>query len=156
MTNDTESIPRAFVALDFMGDDLDPASLIPLIPLKPGRPSMKGQRRRSSVNGRLGPPAPTGHCGFSTARAQIPGSGNSHLRFMLDLIGNRLADIQSVMRAQSVSWCLTFFDGPEPDQQFSSLDPRLVERCREIDLPLVQKIPDRVEIVYDRPDGWGA
>ena len=134
--------------MDFVGDDLDPAPLIALIPLKPIRPMRKGEPMYWPKDGR--PPflAKTGACSFTTDDRVSSGDPNDHVRFLLGIIEDRIDAIREIVRQQSLRWTAWLFEGDSEGQKMSDLDPALARRAAELGLSLRRKEPDRVTLVY--------
>jgi hypothetical protein len=131
---------HAFVILDFLGDALDPAPLVALIPLEHGRTRKKGDlmTNRPSEDGRPVARAKTGVVCFSTPDQKAL-TGDAHLRFLLDIIEARLPAIKDLIAAQSLTWTAWFFEGDVEGHRFSDLSPDLVERAARIGMPLLLK-----------------
>ncbi len=97
MTNDDDESDDgdgAFVSLGFLGDALDPATLLPVVPLASVRWTRKGDPLGRAFNGRVSV-AKTGVCHFSTT--SLAGDGNDHVAFILRAIEPRIEDIRRVM-----------------------------------------------------------
>ena len=139
-----------FVVLDFIGDNLEPSRLVPLIPLDPGRPKRKGEPL-GRTRGATQPVAKTGYCGFSTTGQGLPATSNAHLGFLLAIVEPRLGAIQRVMSEQTLRWKATFFEGDHPGQYFADLDREVLARAARLGLPICPGGEGAVTIVYDAP-----
>lgn len=139
---------EVFVLLDFKGDCLDPASLIPLIPLPPIRPRKKGDPTGPVKNGKA-PTAKTGYCGFTTAGRISSQEANDHVRFVLTAIQPNLGEIRSIMSSQSLAWRAVLFEGSSKGQFFADLDPELSLQAAELGLPLLPKEKETMTVKFD-------
>lgn len=126
----------AFFMLDFIGERLDPAPLIALLPLTAVRAKKKGDPLGPSRDGKT-PRAKIGYCGFRTddkVSAKIP---NEHAKFLIQVISSHLDEIRSIMSAQSLAWKAVLFEGSSEGQRFSDLDPGIFRRADELGLPIL-------------------
>jgi len=160
MTNDDHACDDedgAFVTLDFLGDALDPATLLPVVPLAPNRSKRKGDPLGRPFNGRV-PVAKTGYCSFSTGgmaghghghgHGHGNGNGNDHVAFILRAIEPRIEDIRRVMAASGLRWKLMFFEGDAPGNRFADLEPELFAWAERLDLPLLREPEHTVTFIY--------
>jgi hypothetical protein len=114
----------AFVMLDFLGDALDPAMLLPLIPLTPVRSKRKGDPMVRPINGRI-LVAKIGYCGFTTGGMLGTADGDDHVAFALQAIEPRIEDIRRVLAESGLRWELEFFEGETVGYRFIDLNPEL-------------------------------
>ncbi len=137
-----------FIVLDFIGDNLEPSRLIPLIPLPPERPKRKGEPL-GRARGPTQPVAKTGYCGFSTRGQGLPATSNAHLGSLLDIVEPRLGPIRRIMSEQSLRWEATFFAGDYPGQYFADLDQEILARAARLRLPICPEGEGAVTIVHE-------
>ncbi|MGA9866248.1 MAG: DUF4279 domain-containing protein [Acetobacteraceae bacterium] len=131
--DDTEE--RAFFMLDFVGDRLDPAPLMALLPLTAVRPKRKGDPLGPTRDGKT-PRAKMGYCGFQTDDKVPAKNPNEHAEFLMQVISTHLNGIRSIMSAQSLAWKAVLFEGSSEGQRFSDLDPEILRKAEELGLPL--------------------
>ncbi|MEO9189656.1 MAG: DUF4279 domain-containing protein [Acetobacteraceae bacterium] len=120
---------------DFIGERLDPAPLIALLPLTAVRPKQKGDPLGPTRDGKT-PRAKIGYCGFQTDDKVPTKTPNDHAKFLIKVISNHLNEIRSIMSAQSLAWKAVLFEGSSEGQRFSDLDPEIFRRADELGLPL--------------------
>lgn len=138
----------AYFFLDFIGDCLDPAPLVALLPLPTvGRPKKKGDPLGPTRDGKT-PRAKTGYGGFDTHDIVPATTANEHAKFLLQMICDHLDGIRSVMAAQSLAWKAVLAEGPSEGQRFSDLDPEILRRADELGLSLSFAQP-----IIAAPDG---
>jgi hypothetical protein len=139
---------RAFVLLDFRGDDLDPAPLISLIPLTPVRLKKKGDPLSGGKKEKV-PIAKVGYCGFTTAGKVPSRDTNEHVRALLDAISGHIDEVRKVMSLQSLIWEALLFEGRMKGQLYSDLDTRLIGHAEELGLPLLPNRDEAMTIVFE-------
>jgi len=96
---------------------------------------------RPPTDGRPVARAETGVVCFSTGDQTALTIGDAHLRFLLDILEDRLPAIRTVIALQVLTWTAWFFEGACEGQHFSDLSPDLVERAARIGMPLRRKAP---------------
>ncbi|MEO8716083.1 MAG: DUF4279 domain-containing protein [Acetobacteraceae bacterium] len=138
----------AFVILDFRGDNLDPAELTSVIPLKPLRPRKKGDPLGPSRNGKA-PTVKVGYCGFSTDDEVASKNASVHVDFILNVVRPHYSALREIMIRQSLIWRAVLFEGNREGRYFSDVDPRLLLIAAELGLPLVPKGEERFTVVAD-------
>jgi hypothetical protein len=141
----------AFVMLDFLGDALDPAMLLPLVPLTPVRSKRKGDTMGRPINGKV-PTAKIGYCGFTTGGMVPSGNGNDHVAFALRAIEPRIEDIRRVMAESGLHWELVFFEGETEGYRFADLKPELFSWAERLGLPLNQLVEGNLTVVTNRAE----
>jgi len=149
MTNDpSDDDDRGFFLLEFRGDRLDPASLIPLIPLKALHPTRKGDPLGRVSKGKM-PVAKTGRCGFVTddrESAEI----NDQLERILKIVEAHIGQLRSVIESQSLTWDALLFPGIAGRPSLADIRPQLVHWAARLELPLLQKGKETV-VLFDGP-----
>lgn len=125
-----------FVLPTFVGDEIEPSSLISLIPILSVRFKKKGHPLGPPRGGRT-PVAKTGYCAFSTA--DLVGSGilNDHVRTILNAIQDLIPNIKSIMEEQSISWQAVLFEGNSEGGFSTDVDTAFLQKMNEIGLPFL-------------------
>lgn len=151
MTNNPASVDDdgGHFLLEFQGDRLDPATLIPLIPLKLlGRPKKKGEPMGRVSNRRM-PVTKTGYCSFLTEDYESA-DVNDQLERILKIVEANIGPLRSIIDSQSLTWDALLFPGTAGTPSLADLRPELVRWAARLELPLLQKGKETI-VLFDGP-----
>lgn len=129
-----------FASLDFWGESLDPDPIVALIPLRPYKPTRKGDPlvKKERATGSV-PVAKFGTCHFFSYEHVVSRDPSAHLGYVVDAIESRIDAIRTLKDMQRIDWRITFFEGDRPNEKLKDVSPDLIEAIRQLGIPLTAK-----------------
>jgi len=144
------SEPHYHACLDFVGEELDPDDILPLVPLKADGPKKKGDPLFNSRNGKTSH-ARFGACIFYTTGVVCSSNLSDHVVFLLNNIEPTLEKIKNVVDRQNLRWFITcFLDSPDEKLE-TLLSPAIFMRAAEFGIPIEVEDFSGVTFVWDYP-----
>lgn len=134
MSDTLSDAEGTFVLLKFVGDEIDPLSLVSLIPITSVRFKRKGHPLGPPRGGKT-PVAKTGYCAFSTVSIVKSSMLNDHVKAVLDAIEDLIPSIKNIMEKQSICWQAVLFESNSEGGLSTDVDTAFLQKMDEIGLP---------------------